>query len=430
MRQGSTVRKKIRRRQNHRKKRRRLLLVLLLLLIISGGVYSLYDRLVSVPKTKQPVQVCFRDVVRGEGYLLLNEETIFTKAGGTAVYNVREGKKVPKGFRVADINVMNDNSKVKDQLIRIQAAIDFKNDRTSEKSKDRMNEEDENVIRNIQRFIRDEDYEKLISSINTLDLSTKHTVNVSELNELLKLSIPELEEKKDRLTKRIASTSADYVAPESGIVSYTFDDFKKALSLEKDEDTFTRAYLKGVSTESLTRGKNRVKEGQAFFRTICDTAYKIALPIADARLVKDEMGKTVTVRIGKVMTEARVESIVGDESEPVVILSLQDKLQEVYRPRKQKTTIIKSESPALKIPKTAIVTGKHGESGVYVDAVRRFVTFVPVDVLSVREKDAYISMGDDKAMIKNKKGKDVSTLRPTDQVVVEPKKVRRDKIVY
>lgn len=293
-----------------------------------------------------------------------------------------------------------------------------------------MNEEDENVIRNIQRFIRDEDYEKLISSINTLDLSTKHTVNVSELNELLKLSIPELEEKKDRLTKRIASTSADYVAPESGIVSYTFDDFKKALSLEKDEDTFTRAYLKGVSTESLTRGKNRVKEGQAFFRTICDTAYKIALPIADARLVKDEMGKTVTVRIGKVMTEARVESVVGDESEPVAILSLQDKLQEVYRPRKQKTTIIKSESPALKIPKTAIVTGKHGESGVYVDAVRRFVTFVPVDVLSVREKDAYISMGDDKAMIKNKKGKDVSTLRPTDQVIVEPKKVRRDKIVY
>lgn len=140
--------------------------------------------------------MCFRDVVRGDGYLLFDEETIFTKASGTAVYNVREGKKVPKGFRVADINVMNDNSKVKDQLIRIQAAIDFKNDRTSEKSKDRINEEDENVIRNIQRFIRDEDYEKLISSINTLDLSTKHTVNVSELNELLKLSIPELEEKK------------------------------------------------------------------------------------------------------------------------------------------------------------------------------------------------------------------------------------------
>lgn len=187
---------KIRRRQNRKKKRRRLLLVLLLLLILSGGGYSIYYRLVCAPKTEQPQEVCFRDVVRGDGYLLFDEETIFTKASGTAVYNVREGKKVPKGFRVADINVMNDNSKVKDQLIRIQAAIDFKNDRTSEKSKDRINEEDENVIRNIQRFIRDEDYEKLISSINTLDLSTKHTVNVSELNELLKLSIPELEEKK------------------------------------------------------------------------------------------------------------------------------------------------------------------------------------------------------------------------------------------
>lgn len=430
MTQSSNVRKKIRRRQNRKKKRRRLLLVLLLLLILAGGGYSVYYRLVCAPKTEQPQEVCFRDVVRGDGYLLFDEETIFTKASGTAVYNVREGKKVPKGFRVADINVMNDNSKVKDQLIRIQAAIDFKNDRTSEKSKDRINEEDENVIRNIQRFIRDEDYEKLISSINTLDLSTKHTVNVSELNELLKLSIPELEEKKDRLTRRIASTSADYVAPSSGIVSYTFDDFKKELSLENDDDTFTAAYLSGVSIEPLTRGGNQVKEGRAFFRTISDTAYKIALPVEDARLVKDEMGKMVTVRIGKVVTEARVESVVGDDQSPVVILSLRDKLQEVYRPRKQKTTIIKSESPALKIPTTAIVTGKHGEKGVYVDAVRRFVTFVPVEVLSIRDKAAYISMGDDKGMIKNKKGKEVTTLRPTNEVIVEPKKVRKDKIVY
>ena len=39
-------------------------------------------------------------------------------------------------------------------------------------------------------------------------------------------------------------------------------------------------------------------------------------------------------------------------------------------------------------------------------------------------------MGDDKGMIKNKKGADVTTLRPTDEIIVEPKKVRKDKIVY
>lgn len=220
------------------------------------------------------------------------------------------------------------------------------------------------------------------------------------------------------------------MAPSSGIVSYTFDDFKKELSLENEVDTFTGDYLSGVKIDPLTRGKNQVKEGQAFFRTISDTAYKIALPVDDARLVKDEMGQKVMVRIGKVMTEARVESVVGDDNSPVVILSLQDKLQEVYRTRRQKTTIIKSESPAMKVPTTAIVSGKHGEKGVYVDAVRRFVTFVPVEVLSIRDKEAYISMGDDKGMIKNKKGEDVTTLRPTDEVIAEPKKVRQDKIVY
>ncbi|MDY3118027.1 MAG: HlyD family efflux transporter periplasmic adaptor subunit [Peptoniphilus sp.] len=430
MTKGSNLRKKIRRRQNRKKKRRRLLLVFLLLLILSGGAYSIYDRLVFAPKTEKPVEVKFRDVVKGEGYLLLDEATVFTKASGTAVYNAREGEKVPKDFRVADINVMNDNSKVKDQLIRIQAAIDFKNDRTSDKSKDTVKEEDENVIRNIQRFIRDEEYEKLISSINTLDLSTKHTVNVSELNELLKLSIPALEEQKDILTERIASTSSDYVAPLSGIVSYSFDDLDRDLSLEKEDETFTPAYLKSVHTTPLTRGKNHVVEGRAFFRTITDTYYKVALPIEDERLVTDQLNRKVTVRIGKVVTNAVVEDVVRDETGATVILRLQDKLQEVYMPRRQKTTIIKSQSPALKIPKTAIVKGKDGSDGVYVDAVRRFVTFVPIDILSVRGKDAYISMGDEKSMITDKKGKSVATLRLEDAVVIEPKKVDKEKIVY
>ena len=103
MTQGSNVRKIIRHRQNRKKKRRRLLLLILLLLILSGGVYSIYDRLVFASKTAKPAEVQFRDVVKGDGYLLLDEDTVFTKAGGTAVYNVREGKKVPKGFRVADI---------------------------------------------------------------------------------------------------------------------------------------------------------------------------------------------------------------------------------------------------------------------------------------------------------------------------------------
>ena len=430
MTQGSNVRKIIRHRQNRKKKRRRLLLLILLLLILSGGVYSIYDRLVFAPKTAKAAEVQFRDVVKGDGYLLLDEDTVFTKAGGTAVYNVREGKKVPKGFRVADINVMNDNSKVKDQLIRIQAAIDFKNDRTSEKSEDSVDEEYENVIRNIQRFIRDEDYEKLVSSINTLDLSTKHTVNVSELNELLKLSIPALEEQKDVLTERIASTSADYTAPSSGIISYTFDDLKKELSLEKDDETFTRSYLKSVDVAPLKRGKNHVEEDRAFFRSICDTRYKIALPIDDERLVKDQLNQTVTVRIGKVYTQAQVEKVLRDEKGAVVILNLQDKLQEVYTPRRQKITIIKSQSKALKIPTSAIVKGKNGEDGVYVDEIRRFVSFVPVRVLSVRDKVAYISMGGKDGTIKNKKGKYVTTVQPNDDVIVEPKKVEKNKIVY
>lgn len=413
-----------------KRRRRRLLFYFLLLVFCAAIGFGIYQRIVLTPKKSTPRPVQYRDVVYGKGYLIFDESIVFTKANGIAVYNVEEGKKVPKGYHVADINVVNDNSKVKDQLIRIQAAIDFKNDSVDDEPKEDAIEEDEAVIRSIQRFIRDEDYEKLVSSINTLDLSTKHTVNVSELNELLKLSIPALEEQKDILTERIASTHSDYEAPLSGIVSYTFDDIQKKLSLEQPDEVFTRSYLEEVRVGTVKRGQNRVKEDKAFFRSIGDTHYKIALPIDDPRLIESYVGETLPVRIGKVHTEAYVRQVNVDESGSVVILELKDKLKAIYVPRRQEVTLFKDTLPALKVPKEALVRDRNGNKGVYVDAVRKFVKFVPVEVLTEREDFAVLSVGDDEHRVKLKSGKMIKTILPTDEIVVEPKKVDRKHIVY
>ncbi|MDD7363744.1 MAG: HlyD family efflux transporter periplasmic adaptor subunit [Peptoniphilus sp.] len=420
----------IRKRRQAKMRRRRLLFYALLLIVIGSVAFAVYSRVVLSAKKTTPQLVEYRDVVRGDGYLLFKEKIVFTKANGIAIYNVEEGKKVPKGYSVADINVMNDNSKIKDQLIRIQAAIDFKNDSSGDDRDSGAEREDENVIRNIQRFIRDEDYEKLVSSINTLDLSTKHTVNVSELNELLKLSIPELEERKDELTERIASTNSDYKAPMSGVVSYTFDDFKGQLSMDHDDEIFTPSYLDEVHVADVRRGGSKVSEKKAFFRSIDDTDYKIALPIDDARLLDAHVGETLAVRIGRVNTEASVVRVNTDASGSVAILELRDHLQQLYLPRRQKVTVIKDTLPALKIPKKALVRDKKGNRGVYVSAVRRFVKFVPVDVLTTQDEYAFLSTGDEEHRVTLKSGKTSKTIQLNDEVIVETKKVDPDKIVY
>lgn len=430
MKRPGNYKTKLRRKRRSKMRRRRLLFFLLALMIVAAISFLIYTKFVVAPKTAMPQVVEYRDVVKGKGYLIFDEKVVFTKANGIAIYNVQEGKKVAKNVAVADINVMNDNSKVKDQLIRIQAAIDFKNDSSNEEEKEDKQREDETVIRNIQRFIRDEDYEKLVSSINTLDLSTKHTVNVSELNELLKLSISDLEEEKEKLTEKIASTSNDYKSPISGIVSYTFDDFKKDLSLELPDETFTADYLKKVNVTEIMRGKSKVKEKRAFFRCIGDTFYKIALPIDDVRLLSPYVGKFVPVRIGKVMTQAYVKEINEDDSGTVAILELKDHLQQVYVPRNQKVVVIKDTLPAVKVPKEAVVKGKKGQMGVYVNAVRHFVKFIPVDVLAVRGNYAILSLGDSKQTVAVSGGKRGKTIRPNDEIITEPKKVNRDKIVY
>lgn len=424
------TRKKIEKKRRSRRIRRRVLLFLVLLLFLSGAGYGIYYHITHRLGTVYPTQIKYRDVVRDKGYLIYEEDTVFTKGNGIAIYNVREGKKVPKGHVVANINVMNDNSEIKDRLIKVNAAIDFKNDRKNKDKSEDLTKEDVNVIRNIQRFIRDEDGEKLISSINTLDLRTKPAVNVSELNELLKLSPDALEEQRNILTEKIATTNSDYKAPISGIISYRFDDLRGALSPKKDDSVFTTAYLKGLKLTPIERGENRVKEDHAFFRSIGDTEYKVALSVEDLRLLSEGENKRLDVRIGNVTAKGEIESVNREGRGGVVILRLQDKLQEVYAPRVQEVTIIKSEEPAYAVPKECIVRGPDGETGVYADAIRGFVKFVPVSVLSRDAKRAYLRVGDADGRILVAKGDKKPTVSADDAIVLKPNKVDKTRVIY
>ena len=114
MKRPGNYKTKLRRKRRSKMRRRRLLFFLLALMIVAAISFLIYTKFVVAPKTAMPQVVEYRDVVKGKGYLIFDEKVVFTKANGIAIYNVQEGKKVAKNVAVADINVMNDNSKVKD----------------------------------------------------------------------------------------------------------------------------------------------------------------------------------------------------------------------------------------------------------------------------------------------------------------------------
>ncbi|MDO5301263.1 MAG: HlyD family efflux transporter periplasmic adaptor subunit [Tissierellia bacterium] len=409
------------------------LVLFLLLLMVLGFVFRQLTG-VRVPYDLIPPQATlYRDVALGEGYLLLRESTAKTGASGVATYFADEGQKVQRDYIVANVNVLSDHTEVKDELIKVQAAIDYKNDENPKRSP-QFTEEEINTVRNIQRFIRDEDYENLISGINSLELSSARTVSISQLNEYLQKPMKELEEEKEALSRQLATTNSDYRAKEAGMVSFFFDDPRGRLSMDRDPEQFTLENLHNLKLDTMTSGANRVEEGAPFFRIIDNLGYRVAMVIDSYRLIEDYVDGSFTMKFGEgILVPATFVAFNGPEDGPgVAIFELHDQLERIYEKRHYNLTLIKREVSAYTVPTSALIEDAQGNRGVYVERTRGFVSFVPVDILSETNEEAYIRSGNKGTIEREVDGKtvQVATVNSFDRVVKNPEDVPKEQIIF
>lgn len=382
-------------------------------------------------ETANPIPTLYRQVISGEGYLILDEEVFTSKGTGVAVYNVQEGEKVPKSYPIMNVNLLQDNSNIKDQLIQVQAAIDYKNDTPKDdKENTNLSVEEINIIRNIQKFIRNESYEKLISSINSLDLHTKHSVNISELNELLMLPLEELENRKEKLAKTLSTTDNEYFSNKSGIVSFVVDDYKGYLNANKEFNIFTNKYLKSFEEKSYESGKSRVIKGESLFRIINNVEWYMAVNITDKSLIKYKIGDTIILKMGDddLLNGSILKYNIDSNGNVVLIVGFQNNLADYYSVRKRDVKIIKNESQSFTIPSSSVIENENGMIGVYIQEIHGLVQFIPVNIIGETREEVYISRGDKNNQIKVG-SKHYKTLTISDNVIVSPEKVLKEQII-
>ncbi|MCD1146964.1 hypothetical protein LQU94_02400 [Peptoniphilus sp. KCTC 25270] len=417
-----------RRKYKKKKKNRKYFFFLFLFLIgiVIGALrlskqYKTYD-------TIHPELTIYRDVVKANGYLLFNEDLVFANGSGVAVYNAQEGEKVPKNYSIANVNLQNDNSKIKDELILIQAAIDYKTNRSQkdEETLDKQKEVD-NIVRNIQRFIRNESYDKLISSINSLDLSTNQPVNISELNELLRLSLENLERAKDKLSKELSITNSDYQSSMSGIVSYQIDDPKQIFSIKEGVLAFHPKQLTKDDIQMEEKGKNQVVDKEPFFRIIDNLDWYLFMQSTKPSLFELEEGSQVKVKFDD-DSIVNGQIIKSDLQEGNVIVHFHDNLSDKYLKRNTNVTIIREQKDAYTIPSSALIENEDGLRGVYIEEIHGLVQFLPVSVIGETLEEVYIERGNFYGEI-SIKDKNYRTLSLHDSVIIEPNKVEEKQLV-
>lgn len=416
--------------ENKRKKTnykfRRFIGIILLILIIFFVYKSIRGKTYTNHKTAFPTFTLYKDEVDAKSYNILKEKVYYSNADGIALYNASEGQKVPVIYDIVVINLMNDVSSLKDELIKVNSALNYK---LNKKPTEKISEEEIESIKKIQKDIRDENLLQAIEDINNLDLNTKQSISISELTELMNLSVEELNSKKQELLKQISRSNIYYQAEYSGIVSYKIDGLEKYYKPD-DLSIYTRDYLREHSRRIENETKTQVEKGDMLFKLIDNFSYNMALSIEDLSSLGDiKIGDKLNVELSENnIIRGNVAKInKSKDKSGVVILYLDEMIDKLYSERIRNVKIVKNKQKCYKIPKSAIIKRK-GIFGVYVQEIHGLVKFVPIDVIQPLNSSSYVSSGDKNGVIKIS-DKEYKTITINDSIVLNPKTVDDSQIL-
>lgn len=404
---------------------RRLLLLVFFLIFLTFFIKTVRGRVFSSYKTVFPTFTTYENDINTQIYNIFNEKVYYSRGNGIAVYNASEGQKVPVGYEIANVNLMNDVSTLKDELQKFKAAIEYKKNKGDQKQekKKQITFDD-----NIQRAIRDRNFEAAIDGINSLDIDSNSNVNLSDIKDLVKLSSDELEAKKKELEEKISLSNVSYKAEFSGIVSYKIDGLEKYFSLENLND-YTYEYLHQHSQIATMDVHTEVKENDALFKEIDNLSWKAALTIENSETVKDfEKGKMITLEVlnGQLL-KGNILSINRTGTHAVIVAAFNTMLSDMYSNRIHDGKIVMEKIKGYEIPKSSVIT-RNNIVGVYVQEIKGLVKFVPIEILQENTNRYFINRGDRQGKI-TIDDKSYKTITINDAIVVNPRTVEESRVL-
>lgn len=420
---------KEKRKRAYKLKRLRLLLIPLALVII----FSIFTNRKTAKNiaTNLPIKTEYLDKVDSKGYLILKEKVYTSQGDGVVDYNVRDGERVPKDYIVANLNLMSDSEDLKKELLKVQSAIEYKNQSLNPSTSSFVITDKEiNLINSIQDSLVRDNMQETLLAIETLELNTKKNVDISEISDLINLSNQELEDRRDDLSKEISTNNVVYKAENAGIISYKVDGLEEVYNEENIEKIDYQLIMDNQKSASLGQ-RNSVKMGDPLYKIIDNFTYAMAIPVEDEKVLKTySKDKAVDLLINsKISLKGRVSRVNRtSESKGVLIVSLNDKLSELGYDRVLNVSLIESRSDCFVIPTKAIVEVDN-QTGVYILELNGLVKFRPIEILRQNEIDTTISIGDEKGYIKNKKGEDLRTLSAFEEVIIEPENIEEGEIL-
>ncbi|WP_062552283.1 HlyD family efflux transporter periplasmic adaptor subunit [Peptoniphilus phoceensis] len=396
-------------------------IIILFLLMIFGKLIR--GNRISDYKTIFPTLTTFEKDIDTKIYNIFEEKAYFAKGDGIVVFHASEGQKVPSGYEIANLNLMEDVSSLNDELTRINAAIKIK------KGIEPVERENsKGFTKNLQEQIKNKNFSGVYFDLNSTDSEINENINAAELKEYLELSEEELNIKKDDLEEKISKYNFSYKSEFSGIVSYKIDGNEEHFKID-DLNKFTYKYLeKNYSFKNLEM-ETRVKNGDPLFKIINNLNWKLACTINNASNISNyNVGDSVKIQIPEIEDiYGVVEQINKDDNHAVIIVSLDRYFENMYSNRVHEGKIIVNKTKGFEIPKSTLIE-RNNLIGVYVQEIKGLVKFVPVEIVSESNDTVFINKGNKQSVI-SIGDKSYKTLTVNDAIVINPKTVDESRIL-
>ena len=363
--------------------------------------------LANTAKTILPVEELVVNKISAEGVIIKNE--IVYKAEGTGELDskIKEGERVPAGIEIANINLLEDTSQLKLELIEIENSILYLSKAGTDsagiqtENTETLNKQNK-LIETLQIAINLGNYGQVIASKAELESYNTNPSEIAIANKYEGQSLDSLQQRRDELLEKVNSNNIRYYTTNSGIVSYNIDGFEN-IYLPQDFENYTYDKINVENINKDTIDDNYVKAGSAVFKMIDNFQWYIAIKIEDIKDIVDyEINQNIWIQLENNEKEitGRIIAINPTDNHAVIVIRLNDYLHEFYNLRFLNVHIIQSKTNALKIPSKVIIE-KDGQKGVYIKEINGIVKFRPIIVLSEDEDNefTYIQRGDDKGYI-------------------------------
>ncbi|WP_202711224.1 HlyD family efflux transporter periplasmic adaptor subunit [Sporosalibacterium faouarense] len=421
-----------------KKKAKIFLVIIIMVYLVFRIIPTLHaSKLETYTATKGEIEI----VKEFDGIVFKNETVYKATANGQITFFANEGDRIGVNHKIAEISLNDDLEQKKEELKEIETEIENLQDNNISKNifEEDINKNQEyidSLIIEIQKSILKEDYKRVSEIRKILDERLDKQSTMTGENTYNAASIDLLEQRREKLLEEISTSNIEYISEKSGVISYDIDNLEMVYVPQKLGELYPKNFNKIDKDVMKQFSGKKVNSGEQIYKIIDNYEWFLAIKIIDEEVIDSlDEENHVYIRLDDSGEElkAKIYKINKENSQAVLILSLNKKLYDFYQMRYTPVQIILNRYEGLKIPSKSIVE-KYGIKGVYIKGAGGITKFRGINVLGsdkdytiVEEREGY-----NNSIIKttnNGETVNIVALAIYDEIIVNGGKVKEGEII-